>query len=275
MNDQQLLQLHAETIKSLVRERVLQSAVTFLGDVDESAVALGSGTLVSFGAKHGVLTCAHTAVNLISKTRIGLGIPDKYDEATRVPKMKVASADVTEFFDVEGDGRGPDLAFIELSVDALALLKAKRVFLSMSKHHETLKSNQDSPKWVVDFVVGSVEDLNFKKIKDSNTETLYHSLMIIAGHVERVEQDNQFDFVTFQPAEVDESTIPNGYQGVSGGSLWRFKFELTEESVRLLSFHLTGVAFYQSAPPNRSIACHGLKSVFQVLAKAIDPALPN
>ena len=273
MTDEQLLHFHAETIKSLVREKVFNSAVTFLGDFGEASVSLGSGTCVSFESVFGILTCAHTAVNLTSKPKIGFGIPSKSDTATRIPKTGIRSEDVTKFYIVENNERGPDLAFIQLSAETLSMLKATRVFLNISKHCKAMHAMKPNAKWTFDFVLGSVEDMNFKSRKNSVTEILHYSYMIIAGSIARVEQNDQFDIVTFQPANVEESDIPNGYQGVSGGSFWRFNFDITDKTATIISSHLAGVPFYQSAGPNRSITCHGPNSIFLTLAKELEHQL--
>src|SRR5436190_14729573 len=80
----------------------------------EDAVCAGSGTLVTVGSLHGILTAAHVLDNLPAKGQVGL--VTHADDPSRFQKQSI-TMEHTDSVLMRGatfDRKGPDLGFLRL-----------------------------------------------------------------------------------------------------------------------------------------------------------------
>jgi len=112
-------------------------AVSVSGSVEEATCA-GSGTLVTVGSLHGVLTAAHVVDALPKTGEVGLvvGIEDPSKYQRQVSKMKHTESIL--LCSKPFDQYGPDLAFLTLPPETIGWLKAQRSFHNLVKHRAGL-----------------------------------------------------------------------------------------------------------------------------------------
>jgi hypothetical protein len=114
----------------------------------------------------------------------------------------------------------------------------------------------------VDAVTGVVEELQEKlSINHSHHAALIVGLTI-AGNSQRIESIENMDRLEFTPLPSTNPALPESYEGVSGGGLWRSFRNNKDETIEL---RLMGVAYYESAikdGSSRKIICHGPENVY-------------
>jgi hypothetical protein len=102
----------------------------------EDAVCAASGTLVTVGSLHGILTAAHVLGNLPTKGQVGL--VTHADDPTRFQKQ-VIMMEHTDSVVMRGkafDQKGPDLGFLRLPQQSIGWIAAKNSFYNLRKHRD-------------------------------------------------------------------------------------------------------------------------------------------
>jgi hypothetical protein len=250
--------------------------------------SLGSGTLVTFGTLHGILTARHVADKLHVKkenglTEIGLARvtrPDAQPQGARIPldwidDVKIGKEPNNEF--------GPDLAFIRLPDQVAANLKANSSFLNLLQESQLSKSAAPAGTKQRDLIYGVVAE--WSKDEPDPTKQLdmgLISVLVNEGHVIEIATHDGCDRLKFTPLP-DQELIPalpddmlsppTSYGGTSGGGLWRLYAEPTADGKeRLVQSRLLGVAYHETDRTNRwrnKIICHGPQSVYRTLPERI------
>jgi hypothetical protein len=84
-----------------------------------------------------------------------------------------------------------------------------------------------------------------------------------------------FDYATFEARHGEGYGGPQSFEGYSGGGLWQFVVKPGAGGPAVESWHLRGVAFYQSEltrrghAQGREITCHGSESIYRALIKRV------
>jgi hypothetical protein len=249
--------------------------VVFLDLRENSNVCLGSGTLVKYGEVFGVVTCAHVLQQLSRHPKFGISSQTQNSNNSTFP-LEVLH-DETIVFGGNGAGPdGPDLGFLRLSETAKGHLAARSSFLNGDFHSHEAGDGDAQSDHPIDFLVGSVEELNNKSPHLDGRRVFTVTTVLNAGAVTSISKTDQFDILTFTPNPPYPSLkLPESYEGLSGGGLWRFHFQKSQDDhLEFTEWRFAGVAFYQTEEPRR-IICHGPKSVHKILRDAVMAKWPS
>jgi hypothetical protein len=229
----------------------------------EEAALIGSGTFVTVGDIHGVLTAQHVTARLSNAFDLGLTLSP--EEHKYVLKRETLS--IIEVAKGLQDSEGPDLAVIVIPGNGLGAIKAKKSFYNISlKREKALESPLpfDMGIWAIcgypdEQTTEEPPRLGFDSIKG------FHGLCGFALFGKAFEKDD-FDYLDFEVSCAKEKSLPSSYGGASGGGVWQVELKLKDGKPTPQDPILSGVAFYQSDMQNdkRTIRCHGRQSVYKV-----------
>lgn len=228
---------------------------------------LGSGTLVKYGNKYGVLTAMHILDSKAFCDAQSIGITvSRNVSAYNIPNSR-------DFFEIIGPTRdranpewGPDMAIALLPKFEIGIIKAAKLFWALDKR----EINPTNGLWLV---MGCPEKLveerhnvsGFREVTRLNAVILNNkdAKLIIRGN---------YDYRDISVDLAANTDLPSSFKGLSGGGLWfieKTKSESGEEKIG--KPQLCGVAFYQTEERDnmRSIRCHGPISIYSELTKLL------
>lgn len=250
---------------------------------DDSGVeSAGSGTLVTVGSLHGILTAAHVVERLLNYGKVGLSLvaksPDHYQrlvmDMDRIGQPVVIKA--SNFGPL-----GPDLAFVPLvDNEVLGWLKAKSSFYSLSKRRDAVLSGERPPIPYSDNLVGTIHELTEEvpsgrpRVRLIKFRTIFCPVRPTA-----VRCFSKHDLIYLRPTTDHEPSfnLPLSFEGVSGGAFW--KTYVTEKNGinEVTESRLMGVPFYQSIADNGKIeiTCHWSYSIYKTLIDEVRSRWPK
>lgn len=240
-------------------------SIGFVASDQPLAAPLASGTLVRFGALHGVLTAAHVIDRLKDVKEIGLAhFLDAQAQGIRLPRGCIEYVKVG---DEPYSALGPDLAFLKLPSETVSALSAKCSFLNLTL--EARLSETAPPKTAIqcDVVIGIVGEWHTDHAPEGFDKGIISGLQNWGSTIE-LPVHGGFDRLEFTPLANSEFPLPNSYGGTSGGGLWRIYSDVkgSFSQARLL-----GIPFFQipvaSSTPN--IICHGPSSIYRCMMEKI------
>jgi hypothetical protein len=126
----------------------------------EDAISAGSGTLVTVGSLHGILTAAHVLDALPKLGKVGLIL--SADNPVQFGKQAITMEHTEAPVIIRGKAfgpNGPDLAFLKLTDEALGWLKAKNSFYSLSKRRDDVLAGKHPTPSHTDTIVGVIHEL--------------------------------------------------------------------------------------------------------------------
>jgi hypothetical protein len=102
----------------------------------EDAESAGSGTFVTIGSLHGVLTAAHMIEHLPKEGPVGL--ITHIEDPSRFAKQRIAMEHCqSEIMRAAAfDDKGPDLAFLRLPQESIGWIAAKSSFYNLKKYRD-------------------------------------------------------------------------------------------------------------------------------------------
>jgi hypothetical protein len=229
----------------------------------EEVALIGSGTFVTVGDIHGILTAQHVAARLSNVLDLGLTLsPEEHKYV-----LKRGTLSIIEVAKGSQDSEGPDLALIVIPGNELEAIKAKKSFYPISlKREKALGSSLpfDMGIWAIcgypdEHTTEEPSRLGFDSV------TGFHGICGFALLGKAFEKDN-FDYLDFEVSCAKEKSLPSSYGGVSGGGVWQLELKLKDGKLAPQDPILSGVAFYQSAiqSDKRTIRCHGRQSLYKV-----------
>jgi hypothetical protein len=246
---------------------------------------LGSGTLVSFGTLHGILTAGHVVDNL-QKEKEEDGLKEigfaQFNIRDAQPQKMLFQTDWID--DVKIGNRpdsefGPDLAFIRLPDQATAALKVNSSFLNLLQEADLASAPEATKQY--DVICGGVfvwttYEPNPSKLADIGML----STLMNQGNVIEIAECEGFDRLEFSPLPNQEFVPPlanqqifppKSYGGTSGGGLWRMYAEtMADGKQRLVRSRLLGVPYFEKkANDLLTIICHGPQSIYRRLPEKI------
>lgn len=245
----------------------------------QDADVAGSGTLVTVGPVHGILTAAHVLRNLPDEGEVGIA---QFRPGTGFLHKKTITMEYAEKLTIAGDvdgPEGPDLGFLRLSRQDVGALEAHGVFFNLEKRRTSVLAGDQPGTRYFDGISGTVAEWT----TDLPAERGFHRVKVFrslygVGNVVSEHGSNAFDILEFEVSYDSECESPISYQGVSGGALWRAYCHDGDDGQLSLSSKLVfGVAFHQSPifENKRIITCHGPRSIYGPLIEAIREKWPE
>ncbi|HEY5066152.1 MAG TPA: hypothetical protein VIJ04_15160 [Xanthobacteraceae bacterium] len=87
----------------------------------------------------------------------------------------------------------------------------------------------------------------------------------------------EYDLFYFEPAHDPDFPLPDSFEGMSGGAIWRFYVEEKEGPTSVVDSRLVGVPFFQIKKDEgrREIVCHGPNGIYGTLIEKIAQKWPE
>lgn len=225
---------------------------------------IGSGTYVTIGQIHGILTAQHCVELLKGDCRLCL--TSGRENIKHNFFVEKNSFEIVEIGTPVTEEYGPDLALIILSSwEKIGTIKATNSFYNLSRDRERMlndpPSNMDSIWYFCgvphERMIQSESNAGFGKL-------LEFQLFCGAGGVDRYYEKDGYDY--FETDIDTNDSIPKGFGGMSGGGLWQVPVTVSgPDSFTPIDHFLSGVIFYQGTGENkkRYLRCHGRHSIYR------------
>jgi len=253
-------------IQQEIKEEIKPYTVGLIGLKVENGAPrvqlLGSGTLIHNEERYGILTANHVVKRVKKYEKIGLNLVEyahKYTIDVKILKLITvgASADNT---------LRPDIAVIEIPVNKVAEIKAKKSFWNLKKFRQQIISQpvqSDKGVWAL---AGSPDERTTQVYTNKHfAETKVFCMLVGFVGVGKEWSDESFDYIEALVSYKDNGGVPSDFGGVSGGGLWQTPLRKNQEE-RIVAERpiLSGVAYYQTdvVDEERSIYCHGRNSIY-------------
>ena len=239
---------------------------------------VGSGTLVAWKGKIGILTASHVIEEGNIADAAVLRLAGNEGEVWEIDVSRSNILTIGQYSEASASD-GPDIAVIELpqADSRVQLLKARKSFYNLEKE----------PGSRIEIVK---DDCGLLALSGTLGET--RSSLGISSGVDGVRYDGFVGYcshrVYFSVGEYDyfdvtvrydPEILPESYGGMSGGGLWKIPvFQEPDGEVTTRSALLAGVNFYQFSPdaPDRGkIRCHGVNSVYKIASPQNDQPLQS
>lgn len=235
----------------------------------DSAILIGSGTLISIEGVHGILTARHVADVLDTRGSLGLTIPPDAHNY----QISAELLEVIEIGNTTDDSHGPDMAFVRLPIAELGIIKAYKSFLDLT--HERARraakpERLDAGPW---FVCG-VPNAKTERARPEggfDEVDIFHVLCGAAGVTTEYIR-GEYDYYEVEVVYEGDSDIPRTFGGMSGGGLWHVPLLKTSEgTIKPKDYIFAGVVFFETGLKNqrRRIRCHGWHSIYDSAYSAI------
>jgi hypothetical protein len=214
----------------------------------------GTGTLVTVGKSHYILTAAHVWEDgLKSSDRVGITLKEGIDHRCAIDTMALSPYGPPLL--PKRSEWGPDLVFLRIPEIHLGGINAFKTFYSLDKDRPKVKSDGIETR----VLMGAPAE--FEKRTPKHSELNINGFFVEFGAPPFVRGD--FDYVELKEA-VNHPGIPKHFGGVSGGGLWLVQIFESPETLQIDWLHfLEGVAFYQLGigAPITTIRCHAQESI--------------
>lgn len=267
--------LHNEAIERIGRFSVGFSGID-LHEHREVSHQSGTGTLVEIDGKLCVVTAAHVIDDICHRDRVGLLIDWQggsrrcifekgYLQYVRLPRG--STPDI-----------GPDLGAIvlPLSGEGLAILKAHKVFYSLSKRIDRFSGDYPALSDGVWFPCGVLAEGSQSLPPELGFDHVTGHWAMVGRASAPVETwRDGFDYLDLRGRPGVDRDMPNSFCGASGGGLWQgLVAKHPDGRLELHEVIFSGVIFYQSdlVEGVRTLRSHGRISVHERLVEAIRSA---
>ncbi len=262
-----------EKVSAEVADFIVGFVLLSVQDGIEDAEPKGSGTLVTVGPVHGILTAAHVLRKLPDHGQVGIV---RSKAASWFAQKQTINMEHAEKLTIAGESfgsQGPDLGFLQLPQHDAAVLEARGVFFNLGKRRASVLAGDQPGKQYFDGISGTVAEWT----TDLPSERGFHRVkgfrsLYGVGNVIGERESDGFDLLDFEVSYDSDFKSPASYEGMSGGALWRAYCTTGDDGQLSLSSKLVfGVAFHQSgiSEGKRIITCHGPRSVYGPLIDAI------
>jgi len=239
----------------------------------EDADLGGSGTLVTAGGHHAILTADHVLDNLPSRGELGLILPTRFVPRLHRAVIKAELARRVTIGDASYDSNGPDLGLLVLPQADVLKLEATKTFYNLDKRRDRMLSappTLDMGGWIV---CGMVAEWT----SDLPPEAGFSRVKIFRGisgfGVVRTERydGERFDYLEFETKYNAAYQGPDSFKGLSGGGLWQIVLEEHDGAVTISDVLLSGVIYFQSdlLGEIRTLFCHGRRSIYEHAVKSL------
>ena len=235
----------------------------------DDVVLLGSGTLVSIGTTHAILTAHHVLSVLPRSGRLGLVLSRTASQETIDTRglafVPVARGTV--------NAEGPDLGAIVLAPSIASAIGAKKSFYRLDRHRDHLLYSPPDVREGLWIVYGFVEERTMEE-RDKDGYDLVKGFYNLSGVGQA---DNSIvvgdhDYFNFPVSYDARSIAPGSFGGMSGGGLWQVPLMRDAQGqIKHKTPLLSGVVFYQEPTTDIhcGVKCHGRISVYNIALEAI------
>lgn len=242
----------------------------FVKDADraDDVVAAGSGTLVTIGRIHGVVTARHVLANIERDATVAVVRFPNQPELFQQQTIDLRQAECLILPGVDGT-LGPDLAFLRLPLVSIENLGGTNSFYPLDKELPPMHGNY-SGLGAIDTVLGVVAEWSHDLEHTPERRRKQFTLLFAGGVThDAVKHHEGYDLLAFRPTFEDGMTPPSSYKGVSGGGMWRTFFE-PDGSNQIVHRRFIGVAFYENETQSGLVlSCHGPDSLALKLIPAV------
>jgi hypothetical protein len=244
----------------------------------ENAECAGSGTFVTIGSVHGILTAAHVVDHLPKEGPVG--IITHVEDPTRFAKQRIAMEHCqSEVIRAAAfDEKGPDLAFLRLPQQSVGWIAAKSSFYNLKKYRSDVLANKDPSPSEVHALTGIIHELT-EDVPGSDPRARRKSFTAIfcGARLAALRYLNTHDLNYFKLTSDPGFALPKSFEGTSGGSAWRFYVTEKDGGIAVIERRLVGVPFYQALDTDgkRIITCHGPKGIYGALIDAVSTRWPE
>jgi len=252
-----------EVLDGIVRNQLGQFSVGLLGVKNEggqpSLQLCGSGTLVSAGGAHFILTAAHVwwkKLRYFDHLALTLKERDFHEFLIRSSFISAHALSPAE-----DEMWGPDLCFLRIPPSCIGTIEAYRTFYNLSMRREFALEHEVDPGAGLWVLMGIPETESV--FTNTQADLKFFGAIFT---IEDVHQRANWDYLDLG-INLSKNP-PSSFGGMSGGGLWQIDIERYEDKDGTLLWRpgaaLEGVAFYQSKPANgrRFIRCHGRRSLY-------------
>ena len=179
----------------------------------------GSGTLVRYGNRFGILTVAHVIRGMRRLKECYVVIPRCGAGHLRIDHDSIEMPH-TQTPETESDG--PDIGFVRLSALAVELLESVFSFVNL-EYHAKLCEEESPPEYYVWVEMGYPKELgNVWRDESTRTTTTQVYCLAATGTVDEIIERDGFDYFDSVVEYVHDSTLPTSFAGVSGADYATF-----------------------------------------------------
>jgi hypothetical protein len=248
----------------------------------EHVVSAGSGTLVTVGSIHGILTAGHVLKKDPQDTKDAR--PDNGDvaiilhfETPEQFRRITLGMERTQKLVIRENRwpNGSDLGFLRLSENDAAMLGAISSFYNVTKHRDDVLANRLPSPDSTDAIVGIIHERTTVLPARKTQPTSFESIFCL-GKSSAIRFVDGYDLFDFEVTNTTDFPLPSSFEGASGGALWRFYLAMKNDAPSVVERRLMGVPFHQSQAGDgkTAITCHGPKSIYAALVAAINKEWP-
>jgi hypothetical protein len=239
----------------------------------EDAVLLGSGTLVSIGPTHAVLTADHVLRVLPNEGRLGMILAHHQKPTTfdiqGISYLKIARGTI--------DADGPDLGAVILAPSIAGSIAAQKTFYNLDLRRDQMLNSPPDLHDGFWFVNGYIDEYTMEGVAENGGLIKRFYNLSAAGSPDRMDIVGDFDFFDFPVETSARLCVPESFGGMSGGGLWQVPLKLENGKIIHRFPLLSGVVFYQEPTTVKTcgVRCHGRQSVYRVANDSIQKGLPH
>lgn len=237
---------------------------------EEDAHAIGSGTLVRFGDRRGIITAAHVLDRLKRQAIYEFVVPFMQKRPHRL-SIDAAHCEPVLFGPSRQEADGPDLACLVLSEPDARRFDPYRSFFNLDKRRDQILKHPEDVMTGVWQLAGMIEEMS----KDADVQPRHERvkefwcLMSEVG-IPVPSERGGFDYFDCEVRAPAGEEIPKSFGGTSGGGLWHLLLKRNDGKVEVSSYFLSGVAYYEALGENRrAILCHGRKSIYDKMLQVL------
>lgn len=274
---QRIVKISTAELSRQISDFTIGLAKLTVHDRAEDATCAGSATLASVGKIDGLLTAAHV-LDALPKTG-DVGIILFQNRTMQKQVIKIEDAELPIIIRAEEFGcNGPDLGFLRLPQTNVSWLKATNSFYNLKKRRDKVLGNESPVPNYVEAVVGMIDVFTKDVLVDDPTRRAkVFSAIFCSGEVRTNRNESGFDLLDVAITPYPDFPLPDNFQGMSGGALWRFYFFEKDNIPSIVEKRLVGVPFHQSAAEDgtKIITCHGPVGIHSALIDAITTQWPE
>lgn len=221
----------------------------------------GTGTLVSYGDAHYILTAAHVWHEVLKKAdKVGITLREVYDHTCLMEPQTLVVSELpkpsgwTEW--------GPDLMFLRIPATRVGEINAFRVFYNLAMQGTPEHGGECTEAHLL---IGTPKALGtFDRPNHASVQVTPFWVSVPVAHTHA-----GLDFLDVHARLPPPSTV-DSFGGVSGGGLWKVRVYSDLATGKLESTAtLEGVAFYAFDVQGGAgmVRCHGLESVSVAMSR--------
>jgi len=222
---------------------------------------LGSGTLVKYKNKKGILTAKHVVNSDAFKKSVYIGF--NYESHAHSPKV------FREYLAIDKPrDNNADFAFINLPITDLGWIEAKREFWNLEKYFKKVLECKyiNDGLWIVS---GAIDEYTEEEINEDRYKKVYRiKCFAWPSEFEKEFEWEEHDEIDVFIEYLTDGHLPSSFGGTSGGSLWQVPLSLKGNTIfKIKDLLFTGIPYYQEVINKNKIRikCEGRKSIYRSL----------